>query len=80
MRMPNWFRKQLIQQIPPGRRDKIRGILESLLLTVESRNPKDFAVAVNIASNERAHWMLQRLDQIEQRAHLHFRDALNGTG
>jgi hypothetical protein len=66
-RMPDWLRKRLILDMPPDLRERVHSVLESLLLTVVSRNPKDFTIAMVPLAGEETRRTAQPLDRDEQR-------------
>jgi hypothetical protein len=65
--MPNWLRKRLILAMPPELRGRVRSVLESLLLTIVSRNPKDFTLVMTLPAGEKMRHPAESLNRDEQR-------------
>jgi hypothetical protein len=66
-RMPDWLRKHLILEMPSDLRDRVRNVLQSLLLTVVSRNPKNLTITMHLPAGEETHRTAQSLNQDEYR-------------
>lgn len=62
-RMPSWLRKRLILDMPSDLKMRVRDLLEALLMTVVSRDPKDFALELSGLQKQKALRTDERLDR-----------------
>jgi hypothetical protein len=65
--MPQWLREYLILEMSSEQRDRVRTILEQLLLTVSSTEVKDVSMEMGIHTDEAKRRLLERLDHDEHR-------------
>jgi hypothetical protein len=65
--MPDWLRKRFIFDMASELRQRLRGVLEELLLTVVSRDPKDFTLTLDLSAGEEARHTAEGLNADERR-------------
>jgi hypothetical protein len=63
--MPNWLRRRLVEGMPADLRNRVHQILEDLLVSVTSRDPKKFAMSLDLARTQSPEEESNRVDREE---------------